>query len=152
MTKWWIYPAGVFGLYALVHTLKKGMVSGLNVTKTTATSYTVTATVKNTGNTSHTFPLGCSVGKPGPGIGCEYGLSSPSKDLPFKNKTLNPGDSSTVSWSFDDSGLDTGTNHVIVKVYEETVGGEGSGCFDTGYAEFNVAEVIAAEITSVTIS
>jgi len=148
--KYLAYAAPV-GLMLLAGKVKKGIVSGIKVKRVSpyATTWTVTATIKNTGNTTHTFTTGCSAGAPGGGTGCDLWLDSPSIDLPTQDVTIDPGATATVTWTFSDSPLNAGTNWVTVKVWSDSTL---TNCLDGDYTTFNVAEIVSAEITSISIT
>jgi len=95
----------------------------------------VTVGVKNTGNKTHTFVVGASVGAPGGGSGCDLWLNSPSKDLIIRKVALDPGKSVAVLWNFDDSDLASGTNWIVVKVWKDETF---TTCLDGDYRAFTV--------------
>lgn len=105
-----------------------------------ATSKTVKATVENRGEMQFSGWIGCTVGKPGGGSGCDLWCSEPYKDLPPQRITINGGETKTYSWSFSTSGLSEGTNWAIVKVWKRKENGELKDCVTGAYKSFTISK------------
>ena len=112
---------------------------------------TLTATVKNIGSVSHTFFIGATVGAPGAGTGCGLNVGTPYNDLTPQQITLNPGDATTLTWGFDDSGLNEGTNWAVVKAWE-SCNNICTTCYAGNYCTFDVLAAVAASIINITVN
>jgi len=95
----------------------------------------VTARIKNIGNVQWTFYTSMNI--------------DGGQEIEGTPLLLSPGQEGTVGWKFDDSNLMAGEHTVTVSVWKDRVGGTKLA---SASAKFTVAEKVAAEIVSVTVS